>query len=89
MKFINFFLFLVVIFALQDPDPDCESGSGYSDPIESGSSPDTDPQDWLTLSLKEAKFFYKTKCSINGLPDSGEHVVPKKSREIFHLTENW
>jgi hypothetical protein len=30
---------LWVIFALLDPDPDCESGSGYGsrDPIESGS----------------------------------------------------
>jgi hypothetical protein len=42
MKFINFFLYLWVIFALLDPDPDCESGSGYAskDPIESGSNPD-------------------------------------------------
>ncbi len=38
MKFINFFLFLWVIFAVLDPD--CESGSGYRfrDPIESGST---------------------------------------------------
>jgi hypothetical protein len=28
MKFLNFFLFLWVIFALLDPDPDSESGSG-------------------------------------------------------------
>jgi hypothetical protein len=34
----NFFLFLLVIFALLDPDPDCESGSG--DPIESNSDSD-------------------------------------------------
>jgi hypothetical protein len=27
MKFLNFFLFLWVIFALLDPDPDYESGS--------------------------------------------------------------
>ncbi len=88
MKFIKFFLLLVVIFAFQDPDPDCESGSGHSHPIESGSSPDTDPQHWLTVSLKEAKLFYKIKYSFNGLPDSGEHVVPKNHKEIFHLTEN-
>jgi hypothetical protein len=38
LKFINFFLFLWVIFALLDPDPDCESGPGYGsrDPTESG-----------------------------------------------------
>ncbi len=40
----NFFLCLWVIFALLDPDPDCESGFGYGsrDPIESGSNPDLD-----------------------------------------------
>jgi hypothetical protein len=45
MKFINFFLRLWVIFALLEPDPDCESGSGYGsrDPIESGSY--SDPND--------------------------------------------
>jgi hypothetical protein len=36
MKFLNFFLLLWVIFALLDPDPDSESGS--TDPIESGSA---------------------------------------------------
>ncbi len=35
MKFFNFFLCLWVIFALLDPD--CESGYGSRDPIESGS----------------------------------------------------
>jgi hypothetical protein len=32
-KFINFFLFLWVIIALLDPDPDRESGSGSRDPL--------------------------------------------------------
>jgi hypothetical protein len=36
MKFFNFILLLWVIFALLDPDPD--SGSGSTDPIESGSA---------------------------------------------------
>jgi hypothetical protein len=36
MKFFNFFLLLWVIFALLDPDS--ESGSGSTDPIESGSA---------------------------------------------------
>jgi hypothetical protein len=35
MKFINFFLCLLAIFALLDPDPDYESAFGY------GSSPGT------------------------------------------------
>jgi hypothetical protein len=34
VKFLNFFLFLWVIFAILDPDPD------HWDPIESGSNPD-------------------------------------------------
>ncbi len=48
-----FFMFLWVIFALLDPDPDCEFGSWYGsrDTIESGSNPDTDPQHWLTVKL--------------------------------------
>jgi hypothetical protein len=44
MRFINLFLCLWVIFALLDPDPDCESGFGYGsrDP----SNPDPDPLHW-------------------------------------------
>jgi hypothetical protein len=40
MKFLNFFLLLWVIFALLDPDPDSEygSGTGSTDLIESGSN---------------------------------------------------
>jgi hypothetical protein len=37
-----------VIFALLDPDS--ESGSGSTDPTESGSNLDPDPQPWLTVS---------------------------------------
>jgi hypothetical protein len=36
MKFINCFIFFWAIFALLDPDPDCESG--YRDSIECGST---------------------------------------------------
>ncbi len=36
MKFLNFFQFLRVIYALLDPDPESESGS--TDLIESGSA---------------------------------------------------
>jgi hypothetical protein len=55
IKFINCFLFFWAIFALLDPDPNCESESGYGakDPIESGSSPDSDtdpdPQHWVLV----------------------------------------
>ncbi len=40
----KFFLLLWVIFALLDPDRNF--GSGSTDPIESGSESDPDPQPW-------------------------------------------
>ncbi len=43
MKFLNFLLHLWVIFALMDPDPDSEYGSGSTVLIESGSNTDPDP----------------------------------------------
>jgi hypothetical protein len=44
MNLKKVFLLLWVIFALLDPDPaDSESGSGSTDPIESGSNPDPQP----------------------------------------------
>jgi hypothetical protein len=39
-----FFLLFGVTFALLDPDPDSEYGSGSADLIESGSNPDPDPK---------------------------------------------
>ncbi len=41
MKFKIFFLYLCVIFALLDPDPDSESGYGTTAVIESGSGSET------------------------------------------------
>jgi hypothetical protein len=41
--FTNHCLLLRVIFALLDPDPDSEYGSGSTDPIEYGSNPDPQP----------------------------------------------
>jgi hypothetical protein len=40
----DFFLLLWVIFALLDPDPDSEYGSGSTGPIEYGSITDPDPE---------------------------------------------
>jgi|688.fasta_scaffold1128622_1 hypothetical protein len=40
---IRYCLLLWVIFALLDPDPDSEYGSGSTDPIEYGSDPDHNP----------------------------------------------
>ncbi len=40
MKFITFVLFEWVIFALLDPDPDCEFQSRSREPIESRSNSD-------------------------------------------------
>jgi hypothetical protein len=44
MNFDTFFLLLWVIFALLDPDPDSEYGSGSTGPIEYRSNPDPDPK---------------------------------------------
>jgi hypothetical protein len=41
IKFLKFFLLLWVIFALLDPNPDSEYGSGSTDRIESGSGYET------------------------------------------------
>ncbi len=49
LLFFNFVLFLWVIFALLDPDPDSEYGSGSTDLIEFGSNPD--PKPWSYTSM--------------------------------------
>jgi hypothetical protein len=41
------FLLSWFIFALLDPDPDSEYGSGSIDLIEIGSNPDQDPKPWF------------------------------------------
>ncbi len=51
MKFFNFFLFFWVIFAVLDPDPDLDSGSGSTDLIEIGPNPDLDQKHSLSGSL--------------------------------------
>ncbi len=58
--FTNYCLLLWVIFALLDPDPDSEYGSGSRDPIEYGSNTDPDPQPcqrsasfWAALGIRE------------------------------------
>jgi hypothetical protein len=50
---LTFVLFLWVIFALLDPDPDCESGSRSRDLIESRSNPDF--QYWLKHNSHDRK----------------------------------
>ncbi len=50
-NFINFFLFRWVIFALQDPSPDCESVS--RDLIEVVSNADPDPPTLFTVHISE------------------------------------
>jgi hypothetical protein len=53
MNFYKNFLLLWVIFALLDPVPESESGSGSTDPIESGSNPD--PQCWFCNKSDEGR----------------------------------
>jgi len=42
---------LWVIFALLDPDPDSEYGSGSNDLNEYGSNTDLDPKPWFSNSI--------------------------------------
>ncbi len=63
MKFLD--LFLLVIFALLDPDPD--SGSGSTDLIEFGSNPDTDTE---TLILGTSPILRKKNLNLGPL-----HIV--------------
>ncbi len=58
MKPFNFFLFLWVIFAVLDPDPESGSGYGSTHLIESGSNMDPDPES-ETLSKKIMKMWEK------------------------------
>jgi hypothetical protein len=73
IKFINCFLFFWAIFALLDPDPYYESESGYGakNPMESGSSPDSDtdpdPQHWVLVTevnITLGQIGYKSGCSL-------------------------
>ncbi len=49
------FLFLWVIFALLEPDPDSDLGSGSIDPIESGSGSETLPKTTTKLTQKHVE----------------------------------
>jgi hypothetical protein len=65
MKFIIFFQFLWVIFALLDPDPDCKSGS--RDPFESGSGATTLQQSQVHICLSKgplAQMVVKTMSTL-------------------------
>jgi hypothetical protein len=57
MKFINFFLFLWVIFALLEPDSDTDPGTPLN--------PDPDPQHWF----KEAKDHRNPELECFGVGD--------------------
>jgi hypothetical protein len=50
---------LWVIFAFLDPDPDYKSGSGYSDPIESGSGSGSETSALISVSRTICSLIYK------------------------------
>jgi len=64
---MKFFSTFVVIFALLDPNPDFEYGSGSTDPIKYGSKPDLDPQPWPRPLSKIQKMGEKGKGVANTL----------------------
>jgi hypothetical protein len=53
--FLNLFIFLWVIVALLDQDPDSESASGSTDLNEFGSNPDPDPKHWLKVEFTQRR----------------------------------
>ncbi len=65
-------LLLWVIFALLDPDLD--SGSGSTDPIESGSNPDPQPCKQEISAYQTGSFQHYVLCAVSALlyskPDS-------------------
>ncbi len=70
-------LLLWVIFALLDPVPDSESGSGSTDPIESGFNPDLQP--WF---LDPGSGMGK-----NQYPGSGINIrIRNTAYEVHHLS---
>ncbi len=63
MKFLKFFLPLSVIFALLDPDPDSEYGSGSTDPI------DPDPQPCFFSNMSSlGRYVFGSEISYNKAP---------------------
>ena len=76
-ELLNFFLLLWFIFGLLDPDPDSESGSGSTDPIESGFNPDLQP--WF---LDPGSGMGK-----NQYPGSGINIrIRNTAYEVHHLS---
>jgi hypothetical protein len=83
MKFMNFFSTLWVIFALLDPDPDSEYGSGSTDPIESGSNKDPYPQPCMILGLSKNKFeiLPAWQCQLYS-EEALEQILPDPSQRL-------
>jgi hypothetical protein len=64
LKFINCFLFLWAIFSLLDPDPDCESGSGYGS---------TTLQKRRHVSIQACMLLQKVRTQISGSAEKSKH----------------
>ncbi len=74
--FTNYCLLLWVIFALLDPDPDSEYGSGSTDPIEYGSNPDPDPQPcYKSLPSGVQQSTCITQCSVSGFFAGSQNIM--------------
>jgi hypothetical protein len=81
---------LWVIFALLDPDPDSEYGSGSTDPIEYGSNPDPDPQpcgEHSTLQNMNGFFLFLITILVfpNSHPDSESTGLVGSGFETLYL----
>jgi hypothetical protein len=67
---------LWVIFALLDPYPDSESGSGSNDLIESGSNPEPDPQPCRQVEQASAPATPATTPAVQGRAAEGGRKRP-------------
>ncbi len=81
IKFLNFFLFLWVIFVLLDPDPDSESGS--TELTGSRSNPDPDPKPYPPISMCLAMLSMKSPLGTNATTDNSDIRLLVFSRSQF------
>ncbi len=86
MKFLKYFLLLWVIFARLDPDPDSVYGSESTDPIESGSNWDPDPQPWFPSQLGPSPCLPPSTRVVGILPVS---LAPGVSNSRNIELSNW
>ncbi len=82
-----FFLLLWVIFALLDPDPysNYGSGSGSNGPMEYGSNPDLDPKHWFRRSDINSIFHLPSQWDLLVMPK----MKMENAKNLIISTDLW